>query len=160
MSRATIVYLFMALCLVAGLSAILALGSGLRAPPDLSGTWEIEPDPRAVVAPEPAALGRWMTLEQSGRFVRLQFERGQVVDLKLVGEKSAVAGGKYVHTMEFSGPDWALAVEGEPAMEVMRMDLLGPISLSFAARRTQRTYPGHGGTRKPSTRPAAQSSSS
>ena len=133
----------MALCLVAGLSAILAFGSALRAPPDLSGTWEIEPDARAVVAPTPAALGRWMTLEQSGRFVRLHFERGQVVDLKLTAEKAAIIGGQYVHAMEFSGRGWALSVEGDPAMEVMRMDLLGPLSLSFTARRTQRTYPGN-----------------
>jgi hypothetical protein len=159
MNRASLVYIVMALCLVAGLWAILDFGSGLKAPPDLAGTWEIEPDAAAVVAPVTAPLGRSVQLEQSGRFLRLHFESGRVADLKMVADHVATGDGRTLHAIDFTGRGWALSAVGDPKEDLMRMELLGPVSLSFMARRTHRTYPDDEkeirATTRPATRPAA-----
>ena len=145
MNRATLVYVVMAACLVAGLWAILGFGSNLRAAPDLAGTWQIEPDTRALVAPAATPLGRSFTLEQSGRFLRIQFEGGAVADLKMVDRS---AGD--VRALRLTGRRWEVSVNGDPASDELRMDLLGPVSLAFTARRVQHTY-----AAKPLHRPAA-----
>src|SRR5687768_3201406 len=161
MNRASLVYIVMALCLVAGLWAILSFGSGLKAPPDLAGTWEIEPDAAAVVAPVTAPLGRSVELEQSGRFLRLHFESGRVADLKMVADHVATGDGRTLHAIDFTGRGWAMSAVGNLEEDLMRMELLGPVSLSFMARRTQRTYPADEkqtrATTRPATRPVAAS---
>jgi hypothetical protein len=157
MNRATLVYVVMAACLVAGLWAILGFGSTLRAAPDLAGAWQIEPDARALVATAATPLGRSFSLEQSGRFVRLQFERGTVVDLKIT-ENRPVGGpkGQPRRAIQLNGSGWALAATGDPASDEMRMDLLGPVSVAFTARRTQHTYPSRTPHHPPATPPASR----
>lgn len=67
--NATAVYAIMIALFAAGMWAILAYGSTLRAQPDLAGEWELVPE---AGSDQSSRQAERVTIEQSGRFVRLQ----------------------------------------------------------------------------------------
>ena len=128
-SRATLVYVIMLVACVGGLWGILRVGSGLRAPPDLSGTWEIAPADAAV--PVAADFGRTMTVDQSGRYLQVRFAGGLAADLRF-DEPSADASQTEV--VRLTGPHWRMTARRQEAGALaVRLD--GPQSAEFLARR-------------------------
>jgi hypothetical protein len=131
MSRATIVYIVMLLACVAGVWAILRAGSRLEAPTQLSGAW-------SIVAEDPALieqLGSTLTLEQSGRFVQITFQRGLSVDVKLVdGARPDPDAGRLLD-MRFEGPTWKLSALGPGAGGPLIFRLTGPENHQFTVTR-------------------------
>jgi len=107
MRREYWVYIFMAVALIAGLWAILAVGGDLTAPADLAGRWELIPlDERTATPAE-------MIVEQSGRYFQLSLGTGEFYRLELLQQQRfegneerellmKLAGGGTV--AEFHGP--------------------------------------------------------
>jgi Kef-type K+ transport system membrane component KefB/nucleotide-binding universal stress UspA family protein len=101
MNRAAVVYLVSIGICAAGLWAVLELGGGRRAPVDLNGEWSL-----SAIEPTPnnGAPRRQVTIEQSGRFVRLSFDGGPYENYRLtpaVGHADAA---------ELHGPNGILLV--------------------------------------------------
>ena len=82
MSKPTIVYATILTVCGAGLWGILRTGSDLAAVTDVAGEWRIESGPLGPSPGGPERLGTSFVLDQSGRFFRVRFSRGQVMDLK------------------------------------------------------------------------------
>src|SRR4051812_19289 len=78
-TNATAVYTIMILLFAAGMWVVLAIGSTLRAPPDLAGEWQLIPEGDA----RQEALRA--TIEQSGKYVRLRVA-GEALDLRIANE--------------------------------------------------------------------------
>jgi hypothetical protein len=90
MKRATSVYVIMLVAFGIGLWAIITTGSiFLRAPHDLSGTWELTPS---------VAGAEWheMTIDQSGRFFRAVVD-GQTHSLNLQSQQQPDPGLYEIH---------------------------------------------------------------
>lgn len=87
MSKAAATYVVMIGVLVAGLWLIIGLGSHLRAPTDLSGRWELVelPSAGAIAANAAPPATDSITVEQSGQFVRVRFDSGLALDLRMSG---------------------------------------------------------------------------
>jgi hypothetical protein len=131
MNRAAVVYIVTLIACAAGLWLILRAGASLRAPLDLSGTWGVGGEDPNV----PQVLGDKLEIEQSGRFVRLNFSRGMRVDLKLVGKfaPDAVSGRRL--DMLFEGPRWKLSAFGAGTTGPLIFRLTGPEKHIFTATR-------------------------
>src|SRR4051812_18276309 len=114
MNKATAIYVIVLLLSAAGLWLILRAGSNLHAPTDLSGSWEIGGEDPGTLE----ALGEKVSIEQSGQFFQLSFERGLTVDLRLMDETS---GG-----LLFAGPKWQLNAIGERPGGPFIFRLTGP----------------------------------
>src|SRR4051812_31251253 len=84
MSKPTLVYAVMLVACAGGMWGILRAGATLSAVTDLTGTWTIDGGPLGPVPGGPESLGGHFTVEQSGRFLRVHFERGRMLDLKAV----------------------------------------------------------------------------
>lgn len=129
MSRATLVYILVVLASIAGVAVILERGTLLNAPPDLSGEWHVLGDS--------AALGRTMRVEQSGRFLRLSFERPLRIDVKLVSQlpgRDESTTRRAVQT-EFKGGGWTLTTLGVGAAGPFVCTLSGPERHTFTVTR-------------------------
>jgi hypothetical protein len=126
MSRATLVYILMVLVGVAGTVVILKRGHVLHAPPDLSGDWHILG--AESTANDSAGLGRTMHVEQSGRFVRLRFDRPLTIDVKLLSHAPTADGPttRRAVQMQFKGNEWTLATLGVGAG--------GPLACTLSGR--------------------------
>jgi hypothetical protein len=114
-SRATLVYILVLVAAVAGIMVILNRGARLTAPPDVSGEWTVGRIDAASPAPADT-VGRRVFIEQSGRFVRMTFEKGLQLDAKLHYEPRPQQQGV---TLRFRSADWELTAEG--------MDVNGPL---------------------------------
>jgi hypothetical protein len=131
MSRATLVYIVMLVACAGGLWAILGLGKRLQAPTDLSGVWAVGGEDPSV----PKQLGESVVIDQSGRFVRLNFSNGLLVDLKLKEDQPpAPEAGKNLD-MVFEGPRWKLSAFGESEQGPLIFRLSGPEKHTFTATR-------------------------
>jgi hypothetical protein len=131
MNRATLVYILMLVFGVGGLWLILGAGSRLRAPTDLSGVWGVGGEDPTVLQ----ALGETVTIEQSGRFVRLKFAKGLLIDLKLTEESLPDEDAGQLLDMIFEGPQWKLAALGEGAGGPLLFKLVGPEKHTFTVTR-------------------------
>jgi hypothetical protein len=131
MSRATVVYIVILVAGVAGLWLIVRMGSTLTAPSDLSGVWGVGGEDPAL----PALLGQTVYVEQSGRYLRLNFERGLQVDLELVGETRPNPETEAGLELRFEGRDWSLAARGSSAAGPLIFRLDGPEQYTFTATR-------------------------
>jgi hypothetical protein len=131
MSRATVVYIVMLVACVAGLWAILGLGGRLRAPTDLSGVWTVGGEDPSV----PKQLGESVIIEQSGRFVRLNFANGLVVDAKMMTDQPPVPEAGKNLDIVFEGPDWKLIAFGSSADGPLIFRLVGRERHTFTATR-------------------------
>src|SRR5579862_6805732 len=115
MSRASLVYVVLVAVLVAGLWGVLRVGSGFKAPHDLSGDYKLEPP-----TPFPS-----LRIEQSGKYVRIAFGgSGPQLDLKWQGEEGA---GDSTVTNLASG-DWKVALgwEADSPTGLREVTLDGP----------------------------------
>ena len=80
MSKATTVYLGLFALLVVGLWLILSFGSKLTAPTDLSGNWEL-------ISPDAKSPSGEMSIDQSGRYIQLTFDKGPQLSLHMVEDQ-------------------------------------------------------------------------
>lgn len=139
MSRATAVYVITFVSLVAGMWVVLGFGGALQAQPDLSGTWELENDVSVGGWPP---FGRVLHVEQSGLFLRFQFDNGPALDLKIAGRRTEQRGDRREPVVVMRG-DSVPAVEaiGDPGTDRLRLRFVGPSDANeTAATRTARTY--------------------
>ena len=132
MSRATLVYILMIVFGVGGVWVILGAGTRLRAPTDLSGAWSVGGEDPTV----PEALGETVAIEQSGRFIRLNFAKGLVVDVKLTDESPANPQTGQLLDMIFEGKHWKLAALGEGPEGPLLFKLVGPEKHTFTVTRS------------------------
>lgn len=130
----------MTVSLVAGLWVVLVFGSALEAQPDLAGTWELANDVSLGGWP---AFGQAMRVEQSGLFVRVVFDAGPVLDMKITERRVDVVGGRRVPVTVMRGSPWpAVEAEGDPASDTLRLRFTGPSdAVESGATRTARAYP-------------------
>jgi hypothetical protein len=142
MNRATLVYFAVIIASAAGLWAILGAGQELRAPTDLSGAWVVGGEDPAV----PAHLGESVEIEQSGRFVQLNFARGLRVDVKLKDQPAKVAADENLDLV-FEGPRWKLTAFGPGADGPLIFRLTGPERHTFTVTRqgASNAVPNRGG---------------
>jgi hypothetical protein len=126
MNRATLIYVVMIAIFGVGLIAILRLGRGLRAPPDLAGKWQCEPGNKV------------MQIEQSGRFVEIDLDGARRT--MRIAEQEAEAGDRVRLTLV--GHNESLDVSG-PLHRDERDFVLssGNLQLSWRATRVARKYP-------------------
>jgi hypothetical protein len=125
MNKATAIYLVVLLLSAAALWLILRAGSNLRAPTDLSGSWEIGGEEPATLE----SLGDTVSIEQSGQFFQLRFERGLTIDLRLV---DATSGG-----LLFAGAKWQLNAIGQIPNGPFIFRLTGPQRHTFTVSRAE-----------------------
>ena len=129
-TNATAVYTIMILVFAAGMWAILAFGSTLRAQPDLAGDWQLIPegDPKQEVLRA--------TIDQSGRYLRLVTATETV---NLVMDRNASGDASRI---ELRGKSAHAAFDATPAVDVYRLTLQSPRHplKRFTARITSRTY--------------------
>ena len=100
-SRSSKVYLWTTLALALGLWGIFVAGGFLSAPRDLSGTWELESGQEQ--------FGKWLRIDQSGRFYHLGFEKGPKLDLRRKSEH-AEAGDTGAIAFELGGGAWTASL--------------------------------------------------
>ena len=141
MSRATVVYIVMLAAGIGGLWLIVRLGSTMTAPSDLSGVWGVGGEDPAI----PALLGQTVYVEQSGRYLRLNFERGKEVDLKLVSESRPNPKTQSGLELRFEGRHWSLAARGSSVAGPLIFQLDGPERHTFTATRHRPQPDGRGG---------------
>ena len=140
MSRATAVYVITFVSLVVGMWVVLGFGAALQPQPDLSGTWELENDVSVGGWPP---FGRVLRVEQSGLFVRLHFDQGPALDLKIAERHTEQRGDRRVQVLVMRGGDSAPQVEaaGDPETDRLRLRFAGPSDAAeTSATRTERTY--------------------
>ena len=130
MSRATIVYILVLVVAVVGVMVILNRGERLTAPPDVSGEWTIGRIDAASPAPADT-VGRRVFIEQSGRFVRMNFENGLQLDAKLIYERAPQQGV----TLRFRSHDWELTAEGMNVNGPLVCQLIGSQRYPFTLAR-------------------------
>jgi hypothetical protein len=134
----SIVYGLVLVLSAGGLWGILRAGSTLSASADISGPWQIVDGPLGPAPGGPDSLGDSFVVEQSGRFARIRFARGRVLDLKAT----------ILPTGEIAGPtDVAFAGNGVVLKMNIRPDEQGMLwadatlqthrrSVSFLAHRS------------------------
>lgn len=115
----------------AGLWVILRAGYGLQAPVDLSGAWSIGGEDPSVAK----TLGETVNIEQSGQFVRLNFERGLHVDVKLTAIRPKDATANKMLDMNFESRAWKVTALGQNADGPLIFQLIGPEKHRFTATR-------------------------
>ena len=131
MSRATLVYILVLVAAAGGTMLILNRGARLTAPPDVSGEWTV--GRIDAVSPAPADIvGRRVFIEQSGRFVRMTFEKGLQLDAKLHFEPRPQQQGV---TLRFRSPDWELTAEGMNVNGPLVCQLIGSERYPFTLSR-------------------------
>src|SRR4051812_49858153 len=99
--------MIMVVLFVAGMWAILAYGSTVRAAIDLAGEWQLVPQHKS-------SERRRAFIEQSGRFVRLRIVGGQTFDLRIPKEDVAKAVDDPRTKVRLIGQDVTVTLEDSP----------------------------------------------
>ncbi len=125
MSRATFGYVVALVVCVVGVFVILERGTKLTAPPDLSGEWQI--------LDTGGTLGETLIVHQSGQFIRLNFQGGLKLNVKMVSpvaadksEAATSATTRRAMEMKFVGDGWTLTALGAGAEGPLICRLAGP----------------------------------
>jgi len=126
LSRPAAVYLVMIVVLIAGLWAVLAMGSHLVAPEDLAGKWKLQ----SIIHGIPDDN---LDIEQSGRFYQVSFESGTRLNLKWT-ERTA-------NVIQLGNGDTKLTIAGLPDSDDKTIELSGSHAGRWAAHRISRAYP-------------------
>jgi hypothetical protein len=116
----------MIVVLIAGLWAVLAIGSHLVAPEDLAGKWKLQSTIRGIPDDN-------LNIEQSGRFYQITFNDGKLIDLKWT-ERT----GNVIH---LANTETKLTVSGAPDSDDKTIELSGSVAGRWAAHRISRAYP-------------------
>lgn len=130
---AIFLYIGMFAASAVGLWGVLALGSRLEAPHDLSGEWYAEPGPGQEAADRPA-----LTVSQSGRFVRVRVRRRGDMELRWAGEQADPAtGGRVIRLADRADPPQAVTVRvpADPASGAYVFERSGSESAVWRVRR-------------------------
>ncbi len=133
MSKASSIYILFALVFAAGLWLILGFGASLIPPPNLAGQWELSTSPHTL------------TIEQSGKFLRLAPANAPPIQLTLLDQLPS--HNPLATIFRFENPTHRLIAEGTPNSETFHLTLTGPDGFDTDARRTVRASGG------PATRP-------
>jgi len=110
--RSVFLYIFSLLAVIIGLWIIIAHGSTLQAPHDISGTWQLQ---RVDSMP---VYGLSIEIQQSGQFVLIHWPEKTKLRLRLEREDVSRQTGGEMHLV---GDELALTI-GVPALE-LRQDL-------------------------------------
>lgn len=152
MSKPTLVYAAMLAACAGGLWGILRAGSELAAVTDLAGEWRIESGPLGPSRGGPERLGDAVVFDQSGRFVRVRFSGGPMMDLKATTAPMGRLGDGPAK-FEFAGGRQRLAAtvwrDGQRVAGAFRLD--GPEAAEFVAYRAPA-----GGSVRPTAPPSAR----
>jgi hypothetical protein len=118
----------MILVLIAGLWAVLAMGSHLVAPEDLAGKWKLQ----SVIHGIPDDC---LNIEQSGRFYQITFDvdHGTRLDLKWTDRSANV--------IHLANGDTKLSISGLPDSDDKTIELSGSHAGRWSAHRISRAYP-------------------
>lgn len=136
MSRPTLVYIIMLAVCAGGVYAIMRVGANLHATPDLTGTWEVADAAKAAAD----AAGPTLSVEQSGRFVQIQFSDGLHLDLKAASPTPP--DGEGTRTVYLAGGEWTFVarfIDGDLSRAFFRLN--GPREATFSARRRSNGRP-------------------
>jgi hypothetical protein len=155
-NNATAVYAIMLAVYAAGMWAILAVGSTLRPQPDLAGEWEFVREDASGQAD--AAKVERVTVEQSGRFVRLRFrapDANPTINLKIKDWREHLGNPMDHPPIVMDDPAGKEAVFGELSTpDTYRVDL--PNGDRYSARFVTRFHPRPtAAVKSPTTVPAA-----
>lgn len=133
MTRPTLIYLLVLLASGAGVMLIIERGEQLSAPPELSGEWHV----LGSSSNSPSPLGDSVLIEQSGKFLRLSFEHGLEIDLKLDSLTQAAGGAttRHLNVMKFHNDKWKLTVLGAVPDGPLSCALGGPQQHRFNLER-------------------------
>ena len=131
MSRATLMYILVLVAAVGGVMLILNRGQHLTAPPDVSGEWTVGRIDAASPAPADT-VGRRVFIEQSGRFVRMTFDKGLQLDAKLHFEPRPQQQGL---TLRMRSSDWEMTAEGMNVNGPLVCQLIGSERYPFTLSR-------------------------
>jgi hypothetical protein len=131
MSRATLLYILVLVAAVGGVMLIVNRGQHLTAPPDVSGEWTVGRIDAASPAPADT-VGKRVFIEQSGRFVRMSFEKGLQLDAKLHFEPRPQQQGL---TLRFRSSEWELTAEGMNVDGPLVCQLIGTERYPFTLSR-------------------------
>jgi len=121
LNRESAVYLCVFAAFLLGIWVILALGSTfLAAPRDLSGTWRLQsPAPAQTAAAMSAGSSPTFSIDQSGRYLRFNFEHAPSADLLLANSSNNDS-----QTLIFSAPGWDIRAAGSSASDRLDFDFL------------------------------------
>ena len=111
-----------------GLWGVLSAGSRLKAPHDLSGFWQAEADRVGGVASTPP-----LTIDQSGRFLRVHVGQGPAWELRWAGERTDPASGERVIRLTGKWEALTVRVPATPGPYVFERS--GPDPAVWRARR-------------------------
>ncbi|MDB5296539.1 MAG: hypothetical protein JWO31_2522 [Phycisphaerales bacterium] len=164
MSKPSLVYLAVFVLCVGGVWGILRAGAGLQAVADLTGDWRVESGPLGPGPGGPERLGESFSVDQSGRFLRVRFSGGRVLDLKATTAPLGRLGDDPVTFELVNGRQHMTAtVRRDPSGHAAGSFVLtGPETAAFVARRAppgeKETEPGpppvsQGATAGPTTQP-------
>lgn len=154
MSKASTVYLGLFAVLVVGLWLILSFGSLLTAPTDLSGDWEL-------ISTQSQSPAGEMSIEQSGRFVQLTFDKGPQLDLRMVEHRADDAKNARPAWIVLKGDNWTITFEGTADPHEYQVIAQGPNPGHWKARQIEAIVPAQpavGTTSQPSSRPVPPAS--
>jgi hypothetical protein len=139
LNRASIVYGLMILLSASGVWAVLSLGQNLTAPEDLAGKWTLE---SRLVSTRPG--GGEMTVEQSGKFFQISFDKGPKLNLILEEQSASSSATGPTERVALSNGPWHLSFQGPRGGDEMQVSLTGP-QLSqcgvWTAKRVVRKFP-------------------
>ena len=126
MRRAVHFYLLMIFALIGGLWIMVRVGGQMHAPPDISGTWQID-SPGA----EPV-LGPMMRVQQSGKYFHLSFDKGPAFDVTLRAE--AQNGSPMRFTLDLSNASSTISLVANGAHGHLTGTIHGVLEESFSAK--------------------------
>ena len=151
MSKPTLVYATILAACAAGLWVIHRAGSDLTAVANLSGEWRIESGPLGPSRGGPERLGDSFVFDQSGRFFRVRFSGGRVMDLKATTAPRGRLGDEPA-AFELTGGQQRLAatIRRDGDRLAGAFVLTGPDAAEFVAHRVS----GGGGKPAPPAQPS------
>lgn len=136
MNRATGVYVIMFLIFGSGLWLILSLDWLVQAPPDLAGTWKLQP----ISAPGRFKHADEITVQQSGKFIEITFlNTGERLPMRLVSVDPSPNSATSVDIRLKSSP--GMIFSGNPRGDRFRVQTDEKQPHIWNAVRTLRTYP-------------------
>jgi len=120
----------MLVTLVVGIFLVLRAGQHLRAPTDVSGTWELEPTHTGTA--------RRMTVVQSGQYVTVFLDASRRLDLKL---DSATIKHQTGGAVRMTDGEWTLTFDAAQPATRRSIVVSGPIGVAtYDAQRVARPF--------------------
>lgn len=152
MSKASGAYVTMFVLLIAGLWAIMHIGTRLQAPADLHGAWVVAWDDGGRAAPF-----NQLTIEQSGLFVDLIIDNGDALNGRFIREPAPDTHGPGNHLSGVARTrdgHWVISLRQSPDGAQLLGTMTSPEARAFTARKAARESPPAAGA-LPASQPAS-----